>query len=36
MKLNRRPLPPPPAAFSIPYQYLNRHDDWQKFIVQAG
>ena len=36
MKLTRRPLAPPPAAFSIPYEYLRHHDEWQKFIVQAG
>jgi len=36
MKLMRHPSPPPPATFSVPYQYLRIHGEWQKFIMQAG
>ena len=36
MKLLRQPLPPPPAAFSIPYHYLRTHAEWRKFIPQAS
>jgi 5-methylcytosine-specific restriction endonuclease McrA len=36
MKLMRHPSPPPPATFSVPYQHLRIHDEWQKFIMQAG
>jgi len=36
MQLLRQPAPPPPTGFSIPYRYLNTHDEWQKFLTQAG
>lgn len=36
MKLTRLPSPPPPATFSVPYQHLRIHHEWQKFIMQAG
>ncbi|MFC1925949.1 HNH endonuclease [Chloroflexota bacterium] len=36
MRLLKKPLPPPPASFYIPYQYLNTNDRWQKFLIQGG
>ncbi len=36
MKLIRYPLPPRPGIFHVPYQYLQSHSEWQKFIVTAN
>lgn len=36
MRLIRRPIPPPPASFYVPYQFLHSHNEWQKFLIQAG
>jgi 5-methylcytosine-specific restriction endonuclease McrA len=33
MKLGRQPGPPTGAPFfSLPYHYLNRHDEWRKYL----
>lgn len=36
MKLLRHPAPPPPASFSVPYQYLHTYSEWRKFLPEAG
>lgn len=36
MKLIHHPIPPPPTTFSIPYQHLSGHKEWQKFLPAAN
>lgn len=36
MKLRLPPTPPPPASFSVPFQYLRIHTEWFKFLPEAG
>jgi len=36
MRLLRDPTAPPPTGFSVPYKYLHIHNEWRRFLPEAG